>query len=62
MVWVWLFGGIALLCLVLIVAYVVWLAHKAADVFSELQMCGNQLEQLMELLTQLDLEPLQTRV
>ncbi len=48
--WVLLFGLIALGGLVMVVSYAVWLAHLAADVFSELEMLGRRAEELAELL------------
>ncbi|MCC6494988.1 MAG: hypothetical protein IT193_01880 [Propionibacteriaceae bacterium] len=48
--WVLLFGLIALGGLVMVVSYAVWLAHLAADVFSELEMLGQRAEELAELL------------
>ena len=50
MVWVWVFGGIALAGLVMVISYAVWLWHKASDLFSELEMLGTRLEELAELL------------
>ena len=35
MIWVIVFAGIALAGLVMLISYAVWLAHKAADVWSE---------------------------
>ena len=53
MIWVFVFGGIALAGLIMLIAYAVWLAHKTADVFSELRMLGKQTEQLAELLAEI---------
>jgi hypothetical protein len=52
MVWVWVFGGIALGGLVMVASYGVWLWHKASDLFSELEMLGKRAEELAALLEQ----------
>jgi hypothetical protein len=52
MVWVLVFGGIALAGLVMVASYGVWLAHLASDVFSELEMLGKRAEELAALLEQ----------
>ncbi|HSK33510.1 MAG TPA: hypothetical protein VK903_08500 [Propionicimonas sp.] len=52
MVWVWVFGGIALAGLVMVASYGVWLWHKASDLFSELEMLGKRAEELAALLEQ----------
>jgi hypothetical protein len=51
--WVFVFGGIALAGLLMLVAYAVWLAHKASDVFGELKVLGARSEQLVELVSQI---------
>ena len=53
MIWVGVFGGIALAGVVMFVAYAVWLAHKAADVFSEVQVLADRTGQLFDLLSQI---------
>ncbi len=53
MVWVFVFGGIALVGLIMLVAYGVWLAHKAADVMSEVQVLADRADQLADLLGQI---------
>ena len=55
MMWVWIFGGIALAGLITVASYAVWLAHKASDLFSELQMLGTRAQELAELVEQLEL-------
>jgi hypothetical protein len=50
MVWVLVFGGIALAGLIMVASYGVWLWHKASDLFSELEMLGTRAEELAELL------------
>jgi hypothetical protein len=52
-VWVFVFGGIALAGLVMLIAYAVWLAHKASDVMSELGVLADRGDQLAELLGQI---------
>ena len=46
MVWVLLFGGLALAGLVILVCYAVWLIHKASDVMSEVRVLLNRGDQL----------------
>ncbi|MDR3069733.1 MAG: hypothetical protein LBU38_01820 [Propionibacteriaceae bacterium] len=55
MIWVWVFLGIALAGLVMLVSFAVWLAHKAADIFSELQMLGDRAAEMAELVSKLEL-------
>ncbi len=50
MVWVLVFGGIALAGLIMVVSYGIWLWHKASDLFSELEMVAKRGEELAELL------------
>lgn len=50
MIWVLVFAGIALLGLVGLVAYAVWLWHKAEDVLSEVEMVGRQAEEILSLI------------
>jgi len=52
-VWVFVFGGIALVGLVVLIAYAVWLAHKTSDVMSELSVLADRGDQLTELLGQI---------
>lgn len=52
MIWVLVFGGIALAGLVMVASYGVWLWHKASDLFSELEMLGKRAEELAALLEQ----------
>ena len=52
MVWVLVFGGIALAGLVMVASYGVWLWHKASDLFSEFEMLGTRAEELAALLEQ----------
>lgn len=55
MIWVLVFGGIALLGLVVIVSYGVWLFHKGSDLLSEVRMLGKRGEELAALIGQLQL-------
>jgi len=55
MMWVWIFLGIALAGAITIGSYAVWLAHKASDLFSELQMVGERAEELAELVSQVNI-------
>ena len=57
MIWVLVFGLIALAGVIMLVSYAVWLAHKAADLFSELEMLGTRAEELADLLSQLEPTP-----
>jgi hypothetical protein len=50
MLWVVVFVGIALAGLAMLVAYAIWLAHKTADVFSELHVLGEHAGRLADLL------------
>lgn len=54
MIWVLIFGGVALLGLVTVVSYAVWLAHKASDVFSEIRVLAGRMEEIAELLGQIE--------
>lgn len=53
MIWVAVFGGIALAGLVVVVAYGIWLWHKATDLFSELQMLGVRAGEFADLAGQI---------
>lgn len=55
MFWVWIFGGVALLGLVVVVSYAIWLWHKASDLFSEFQMLGRRADEAAELVASLKL-------
>jgi len=50
MLWVLVFLGIALAGLAMLVGYGIWLAHKSADVFSELDVLGKHAGELADLL------------
>jgi hypothetical protein len=56
-VWVLVFGGIALAGLVMLICYGVWLAHKAADVLSEIAVLADRADQLAMLLSQISPGP-----
>lgn len=53
MLWVIVFAAIAVAGLVLLVCYGVWLAHKTADVLSEVTVLAERGGQLAELLGQI---------
>ena len=52
-VWVVVFAGIALAGLVMVVCYAVWLAHKTADLLSEVAVLGEQAGRLADLLAEI---------
>ena len=52
-VWVAVFGGIALVGLIMLISYGVWLAHKASDVLSEIGVLADRADQLAGLLSQI---------
>lgn len=54
-VWVLVFGGIALVGLVVLIAYGVWLAHKASDVMSEVGVLAERADELVGLLAQIEM-------
>ena len=60
MVWVLVFGGIALAGLVMLVCYAVWLIHKASDVMSEVRVLLSRGDQLAAIVGQVG-APQQTR-
>jgi hypothetical protein len=53
MVWVIVFGGIALAGVVMLTSYAVWLAHKASDVWSEVDMLAVRANELAQLVGQI---------
>jgi hypothetical protein len=53
MLWVVIFGLLALAALAVLVGYAVWLAHKTADVFGELAELAERAGQLGDLLAQI---------
>jgi hypothetical protein len=55
MIWVIVFVGIALAGLVMLISYAVWLAHKAADVWSEVDMLAVRANELAELVAQIEI-------
>jgi hypothetical protein len=56
-IWVLVFGGIALAGLIMLISYGVWLAHKAADVMSEVAVLADRTDQLAALLSQIQPPP-----
>ena len=55
MLWVIVFVAIALVGLVMVVCYGVWLAHKAADVMSEVSVLADRGAEFAELLGQISM-------
>ena len=53
MVWVIVFVGIGVAGLIMLISYAVWLAHKASDLFSELDMLAVRAAELADLLAQI---------
>jgi hypothetical protein len=53
MIWVIVFVGIGLAGLLMLISYAVWLAHKASDLFSELDMLAIRAGELSDLLAQI---------
>lgn len=53
MIWVLVFGGIALAGLVMLVGYGIWLAHLGSDVMSELGVVTDRLDRLGSLAAQI---------
>ena len=53
MIWVFVFGGIALAGLIMLIAYTVWLAHKTADVMSEVRVLADRTDQFFTLVGQI---------
>lgn len=54
-IWVWVFGVVALVGLITAVSYAVWLAHKVSDLFSEFRMLGRRASEAAELLASVEL-------
>ena len=54
MIWVIVFGSIGLAGAIMLICYAVWLAHKASDLFSELEMLGVRADELAELVGQIN--------
>lgn len=59
MSWWWVYVIIAAVFVAMLVAYAVWLWHKATDVYAELKVLGRRGEQLADVLARLDLRPLE---
>jgi len=55
--WLLIFGGIALAGAAMLVAYGIWLAHKTADVLSELDMLARRVAELGDLVAQVGTAP-----
>jgi hypothetical protein len=52
-VWVFVFGGIALAGLIMLICWIVWLAHKVGDVMSEVGVLADRTSQILDLLGQI---------
>ena len=52
-VWIIVFGSIGLAGAIMLISYAVWLAHKASDLFSELDMLAGRADELAQLLSQI---------
>ena len=57
MFWVLIFGSIALAGVGMLVGYGIWLAHKTADVMSELNVLGERVAELGDLVAQVGMAP-----
>jgi hypothetical protein len=55
MVWVIVFVAIALGSLVMLISYAVWLAHKASDVWSEVDVLATRANELAQLVAQIQI-------
>ena len=54
MVWVIVFGSIGLAGAIMLICYAVWLAHKASDLFSEVEMLAVRADELAGLVSQIN--------
>ena len=54
MVWVIVFGSVGLAGAIMLICYAVWLAHKASDLFSELEMLAVRADELAGLVAQIE--------
>ncbi len=57
-VWAWIFTGIALGGIIMLVSYAIWLWHKASDLMFELRRLGAQSEEIARLLGQIEFDRL----
>jgi tRNA C32,U32 (ribose-2'-O)-methylase TrmJ len=53
-IWVIVFGSIGLAGAIMLICYAVWLAHKASDLFSELEMLAVRADELAGLVGQIN--------
>jgi hypothetical protein len=53
--WVFVFVGIALAGLIMLISYAVWLAHKTSDVMSELGVLADRTQKMLDLLGQIEI-------
>ena len=49
-----MFGSIGLAGAIMLISYAVWLAHKASDLFSELEMLAVRADELAGLVAQIE--------
>jgi hypothetical protein len=54
-VWVIVFGSIGLAGVIMLICYAVWLAHKASDLLSELEMLAVRADELAGLVGQINI-------
>jgi hypothetical protein len=52
-IWVIVFVGIGLAGLIMLISYAIWLAHKASDLFSELDMLAVRAGEFADLVAQI---------
>ncbi|PIF01503.1 MAG: hypothetical protein CR979_02210 [Propionibacterium sp.] len=60
--WIVLIIVVNLIALAVLIAYAIWLWHKASDVYSEIQMLSKRTEELADLLAQIGQEGDQYRL
>jgi len=48
------FGSVGLAGAIMLICYAVWLAHKASDLFSELEMLAMRADELAGLVAQIE--------
>lgn len=54
MMWPWVFVGIAVLGLIVLVCYALWLWRRASDLFFELKVLGKRTDEMATLLGEID--------
>lgn len=53
-IWVFVFGGIAVAGLIMLIAYAIWLAHKASDVFAEVKVLGKRADEFLQITSRIE--------